>query len=333
MRVHMPIIREIVRGAARAGADVVTLCEAIGLKPDDLEDGKRFVELEEGHRAWQEAVRQTNDPLLGLHLGEQVSPTMIGLAGHLMQTSSTLAIALQQVVTFNHTFTDMFRYEWMDEGDTIQFIIEPAGAWWKLHPESARQARDQAASGTLHVCSLLADKRITPVRAAFTTRRNTHHTEYEKILGCPIRYQAPQNALTFSKRLLEMPIATHNQSLFKTFEALLRQQLREHQPSSLREQIRLLIETEFNCQPPSVDLIATRLHTTSRSLQRKLKEEGVRYRDVVADIRKNVAKTLLKESPEKIYTIATMLGYSDASTFRRAFKQWSKETPKKFRNR
>lgn len=333
MRVHMPIIREIVRGAVRAGADPALLREAVGFTWDELEQADRFVGLDDGHRTWLEALRLTRDPLLGLHIGEQVSPSMIGLVGHLMQSSPTLAVALQQVCAFNETFTDMFRYGWEEHSTRIHFVIEPAAGWWKLYPDTAAQARDQAASGVVHVCSLLADKRITPVEVQFTTRRTAHHAMYEQVLGCPVRYQASHNAVVFDKQLLQTPVASYNQSLFKTFEALLQQQLKETPLRSVSAQIRSLVETEYGYQPPSLDVLAARLHTTPRSLQRKLSEEKTSYRALMADVRMHLARKLLAQSPEKIYTIATWLGYADASTFRRAFKQWMQKTPKEYRRK
>jgi AraC-like DNA-binding protein len=66
---------------------------------------------------------------------------------------------------------------------------------------------------------------------------------------------------------------------------------------------------------------------TQRTFQRKLLEEGTTYRKLSGSVRKELALQLIKKSNHKMEEIAQMLGYSDASSFRRAFKQWTDNNP------
>ena len=80
-----------------------------------------------------------------------------------------------------------------------------------------------------------------------------------------------------------------------------------------------------------IEAAASRLHVSSRTLRRHLKQEGTSYQDLLADARKTRATTLLRGSDASIEQIATALGYADAANFARAFQKWTGKSPSSFR--
>lgn len=84
-------------------------------------------------------------------------------------------------------------------------------------------------------------------------------------------------------------------------------------------------------QYPSLDEAASLLHTSARSLTRNLKREGTSFQMLIDATRFAQAKKFLRETNQSVESIAPQVGFSDASNFRRAFKKWSKLTPKQFR--
>jgi AraC-like DNA-binding protein len=84
---------------------------------------------------------------------------------------------------------------------------------------------------------------------------------------------------------------------------------------------------------PSAEAIAKTLHMSARSLHRRLKQEGVVFRDVLKDVRMNLAKRYLNEQKMTLPETALMLGYSEQSAFTRAFKSWFGVTPSQYLQR
>jgi AraC-like DNA-binding protein len=82
---------------------------------------------------------------------------------------------------------------------------------------------------------------------------------------------------------------------------------------------------------PDVHSVATMLGLTTRTLQRRLSEEGVTYAGVVARARFDVAQRMLEDPACKIIEVALDLGYSDPAHFARAFARWTGLTPREFR--
>jgi AraC-like DNA-binding protein len=82
---------------------------------------------------------------------------------------------------------------------------------------------------------------------------------------------------------------------------------------------------------PGVDMVARELGMSIRSLQMKLKDEGITFSQIVENIRKELSKSYLAEKHYSIDDITYLLGFSDTSVFHRAFKRWTGQTPKQYR--
>lgn len=180
---------------------------------------------------------------------------------------------------------------------------------------------EQSMAGTLHVFSLLAGKRVRTVQTIFNHKRGGDLAEYHRVFGTPVQFNGIGNHLVFKKEDLLTPILSHDKSLFAFFDKILREKkVTTHQ--SLSEQIKHLMRTEFQGHNPSIETVASRLNMTTRTLQRKLMAEGVSYRALVAEVHKKLAMQLFKLN-SSASQISNLLGYSDPSAFRRAFKKWN----------
>jgi AraC-like DNA-binding protein len=85
-------------------------------------------------------------------------------------------------------------------------------------------------------------------------------------------------------------------------------------------------------QALTLDSVAANFNLSNRSLQRKLKEEGVTYQQIVEEVRRKLAINYLT-SNYSIKDISHILGYNEQSAFVRAFKRWTNKTPMEYRGR
>jgi AraC-like DNA-binding protein len=97
-----------------------------------------------------------------------------------------------------------------------------------------------------------------------------------------------------------------------------------------RKLARAIEEAGF-CQPVSLHHVARRLALSPRTLQRRLRDEGVSHRQVIARVRRDLALDLLAQRAVKLDDIAGRLGFCSAGSFHRAFKRWTGMTPGDFR--
>ena len=81
----------------------------------------------------------------------------------------------------------------------------------------------------------------------------------------------------------------------------------------------------------TVDEVALKLGTSTRTLQRKLKAEGLSFSDIADSLQEQQARTLLRDERMSVEQVAERVGYSDVSNFTRAFRRWTGETPAAYR--
>lgn len=329
---HMPIVRSIVYGAVARGADLGDVCSQLGLNTAELSSSENRANFDVATGAWEVALVATRDPLLGLHLGEETGPMILGLVGHLMQSSATLRDAFAQVVAYNTVVTNMFHYHMVEEKERTLLYYEPLAHWRSVSPDGARQATEQAMAGTLSVFEMLSGKRINPEQATFSFQRGGLLAEYERVFRCPLRFKEDHNMLSFSRTQMATPVTSYDQSLFSVFDELLLKKSRQvREAKTITQQISDLVFIEFKGHVPPIEILASRLNMTVRSLQRRIEDEKTSYRILTSQLRMEIAQQMLKERRAKVNDVARHLGYSDASSFRRAYKAWTSTTPSKSR--
>src|SRR5262245_15487046 len=77
--------------------------------------------------------------------------------------------------------------------------------------------------------------------------------------------------------------------------------------------------------------IARQLGMSPRTLERRLRSEGLTFDGILSELRCDLARRYLREKDLPITKIAWLLGYQEAGGFTRAFKRWTGRTPREAR--
>jgi AraC-like DNA-binding protein len=83
----------------------------------------------------------------------------------------------------------------------------------------------------------------------------------------------------------------------------------------------------------SADKVARALNMSVRTLQRRLVASGTTFREVAETVRGQLAEEYLTDPKVSIAEVAFMLGFSDETSFNRAFRRWTGETPGRWRRK
>jgi len=142
----------------------------------------------------------------------------------------------------------------------------------------------------------------------------------------------PELGITFSTADANRRFLTARESLWSSFEPALRRQSEELDGNrSMADSTRSVL---FECLPggeATIAQTARRLGVSHRTLQRRLQNEGVTFRDVVRDTRNRLARHYLTKTGLPYREISFLLGFDEPSSFFRAFRTWTGETPESFR--
>ena len=304
------------------------LCDLAGIRqPDLMQDTGPMLTTKQVSDLWLNAVQLSHDPLFGLHFGESMQVAALGVVGELIRHSRTIGEALTHAASFTHLITDLFDMEVTRFGRVfvVQFIPDMANQ--ADSPLVFRQIMDFFMAFTLHEVDGLVLKRMTPTLVEIPFD-GTSQQEYERVFRCSAIRQASDFRITFDSQYWEEPILTADyelQAVFLRKVSVLSNAFRQTRAVSERITTYLLANAYLGM--PTLEAVAANLSVSSRSLQRKLQEEGVTYQQLADTTRKSLALHYLSSGQYPVKEVSHILGYNELSAFNRAFRRWTGTTP------
>jgi AraC-like DNA-binding protein len=148
----------------------------------------------------------------------------------------------------------------------------------------------------------------------------------------PVRFGQHESSLAFHRRYLDFPVRRSEQELEALLATYPAELLRlDAMACSTSARVCALLGADFSRELPGLEAVAGRLHMAPATLHRRLQSEGTTFQKLKDNCRRNAAFELLRDETLTGAQIATMVGFSDASTFLRAFRKWTGRTPAEFR--
>lgn len=266
------------------------------------------------------------EPLFGLQLAEQQDPEVFGCAVALARAAPTMREALQCLVDYVPLGTPDCELEVVRAREVVELR-------WRTHTGFGDMAQPNY-QGLLLIAKtlqMLGGRHFHPSYATLTFRVERSNIDtLQQRLGCRVSGKAEAHAIAFPRAMMDLPIATSNKMLFGLLGSALAE-LRMSSRAGFLEQVEAYVRSELSSGNCSVDRCAEKLGTSSRTLQKRLTRLDVKFSDIVQNERTKLAKHALLWSDCSLDEIAFQLGYSEQTSFGRAFKRSTGITPQAFR--
>ena len=169
------------------------------------------------------------------------------------------------------------------------------------------------------------------VAVSFTHARPAHGDALAAYLGVEPSWSEPETSVTFSAEMLAARSCEADAVLHALMHEVVTDEMERVPERSWASRVREKLRATLIEGDPSLSAVARRLGTSERALQERLKDEGTSFREVLDQTRHVLAMRYLSRTSISISGIALMLGYAEQSTFQRAFKRWSGQTPARYR--
>jgi AraC-like DNA-binding protein len=207
---------------------------------------------------------------------------------------------------------------------TVRFSALPHKA-----PIAERFAAEMFASGIGSLVTSFSGER--PERVNFTYAPPLYHAEYARVFAGSERFEQPFTGLTFDRRFLHAaPLhqddEVHDALRLVAERRILRLTGRIPYSTRVREQL----AQQGPTPQPDIVRVARALGLSERSLRRRLAREGKTFHLVANEAAAAMAKQLLLTGDRSIQETAYEMGFSNTSTFHRAFKRWTGMTPRRY---
>ncbi|MCM3628391.1 AraC family transcriptional regulator [Paenibacillus glycanilyticus] len=156
----------------------------------------------------------------------------------------------------------------------------------------------------------------------------------ETYFGCQIKLGSECNRLMLHRRDLDRPFLSYNEELLEILTPALARSLDERQSNnSIIHAVKWIIKRCLAGSRPDMRSVARDLGMSERTLQRRLTEEGTGFKQLMTQVRHELALNYLEDSVLDMKEIAFLLGYEDQNSFYRAFRIWEGDTPSNWRIR
>jgi AraC-like DNA-binding protein len=324
-------LANIIRFASQRGAGRNSLLAITGHSMEELNDDSLEFPAAVYNHLVEEAVRQTGDPLFGLHTGEYMSLSAAGLITQIIQSSSTVGEALQYICDFNNLGCRAMPYEVKRSGNEVQVQLHANPAWAQQSAVAVRHTAEAGLVFTLRQFQHLTQERYLPLRVELTFDRNGPIEEYERLFLSRVYFGKEMNALILDPAWLEAPIVTSDFHLLQILVRYAEERLAREQSTGFYAVVRQSILHLLKPQFPTIDQVAGNLNISVRTLQRRLRQEGLTFKQMLDELKQDLALDYLSNPSLSVKEIGHLLDYSDTSAFVRSFKRWKGLTPNAYR--
>ncbi|MDF3931900.1 AraC family transcriptional regulator [Pseudomonas citronellolis] len=329
-RISSSYVRMLVDMLQAEGLDEVSLCHKAGIDMSLLTQTEAFFSRASAYRLMELAECASGNPNLGLKAGAHFHPGSFQLVGYVMMSSPNLKQALEHLVRF---------FPLLGNGVTLLLSPEQEGRLRLIYLEHleegisrGRAFEDAGATALLEFCRWLTGSRPPrPLQLDFVHSKPQNISEYQRLFGCSLRFGAQHNSVLFDQQELLRPLSTANEALALLHNRFAEFRLGQLVGTSLAGRVRGLVVERLGQDGCDMESIAQALYMSKRTLQRSLEKEGIQFKDILSDVRRQLADYYLRRSSCTLDRVVEKLGFHDQSSFHKACLRWFGRPPGRYR--
>lgn len=318
----------MVRAAERRGVDPAPTLARHGVPLSTLLDPDNHLPVATEFAIWDELRDRTGQPALPLFAPIELPVGTYHVVEYLIGASATVGEGLQRLARFIGIIAKQVSLTASLDAREGQLTVAAADGS-AVPPVYADYTLGGVVGRVRHFRPHLQVARVELRR-----ERPADVSPYLEVFRADVRFGAPADRVSFDRGEWDSPLATHDPSLARVLETHARLRLERAGQSgvALTADVRAAIIRALP-DGAQVELVARALHVSVRTLQRRLGGAGTSYREALDQVRSELARQYLQDPSVAIAEVALLLGFSDQSSFHRAFERWTGETPGRWRVR
>ncbi len=320
----LPLLRQL-----RAdGLDVESFLEPFGL----CEEKFALPEVRLPHETFMQLLEAcqlaSGSATFALRAAQQQDSRIQPLLYHLVSSQQTVRDVLAGTARYFRVLYEGISIDVTDDDDvmTMEVKAEPGLSFPPIAVEFL------LARWSTYGFNLVGDTRYELSEIQFRHEARVPLDVYEHFFGTRVVFGSQTDSLVGPSWNLDLPLASANDELGNALKEKVEEMLaRLSDQPSLSRRVRGHLMSQLQYANTGIDKTARHFNMSERTLRRQLKEEGTTFKEILSELRRELAIKYLRDNDLSSKEIALLLGYSELSTFNRAFKSWTKLTPSQYR--
>ncbi len=311
------------------GVDPMPLLEQAQIDPAHLINADRRINGEQLDSLLRLSIKECDSAAFGLEAAEQVQPATLQALGLAFLSSDTVLDGLRRLVRFTHVLSTGMKLQLVERGEYVDLEFHTREV---VEEDDAFYAGLDFGMGLVTImCRLTLGEYVSPFHVETRRPEPEQPDHWAALLGAKISFGAERDCMRFVHADIVDQLVTANSELARVNDEQAEAYIAGFMDVTTARDVVGKIVQQLPDGPPSQKEVAGALNVSNRTLQRKLKEEGTSFIDLLQQTRLQLAQKYLGQPHRSIVEIAYLLGFSEPSTFSRAFKRWTGQAPVDYR--
>lgn len=322
-KIHPAIAQTIVRTVENYGVDPKEILAKLGVNSTSGFSQNKRLTGSKIDQLWRVSLAATEDDAIGVKFASQFQLGSLNGLGFSWMVSDTLLDGFSRISRFFGVISSAGKIEIQEEKNTIRIaLVLPVP-----HGIAEDVGIDSALALFVQLCRSARGDELSPLSINMQRPEPSSVKSFDDFFQCKINYSASINELVFAKHemLKTLPIA--NPDLARANDQVVMDYLRKYQVETTLGKVSSIVIESLPDGTPSIKSIADQLFMSSKTLQRRLKAEGITFSSLLDDIRLSLANNYLTQDWRSMGEICYLLGFTEPSNFTRWFKGETGKSP------
>ena len=311
------------------GKDAADILSEVRARPEQVYNDAIRLEVSKQIKILNWVSEKLQDELLGFHLARSFDLREVGLVYYVIASSGRVADALLNAKRYCTIMNEGVRLQVKQDDRTVSITLD----YVDTDRKSDRHQIEFWLVTMVRICRQVTDTRLALRHLRIRHRRDEMPAEFKSFFGCDVEFCSDSDEIIFPALAAALPIVGRdnylNDLLRRYADAALADRPKER--AALRSAVEGVLPQLLPHARASMSNVSKQLAMSTRTLSRKLREEGVAFTELLEETRTALAKNYLAERDLPVSEIAWLLGYREVSSFIHAFKRWTGMTPLQFR--
>ena len=326
MTVFAPALGALWKQLEGYGIDPAPLFAEEGIDPESMFDSGARIPIERYQRLDIKAAELSGDPFFGLKGAEYFRPAHLGALGFAWLASSTLRTAFERLSRYARVIQEKLLIELTQDDEFFNVRIDA-----RLPVLNERIREEGQLAALVKLSRVIAGKDFNPAEVRFQQEQPPDTGYHYELFRCPVSFESEHTEFIIHLADVDKRLTGSNDQLAKLNEHIVVKYLAHAQKEDIVNRVKAAIIDGLSNGAVTEASIAEGLYTTPRNMHRKLQKENTSFKLLLTEVRKELALQYIQDRSKTLTEISFLLGFSEVSSFSRAFKGWTGKPPSEAR--